>query len=203
MDRLIEGFRRFREGYWQEHEALFQKLASGGQSPRAMVIACADSRASPQTVFQTQPGEIFTVRNVANLVPPYQPDAAYHGTSAALEFAVRILEVQHIVVMGHSSCGGVGALLRGAEKGNDFILPWMDIAARAREEALAKAPHDPAAAQRLGEHGAIKVSLDNLLTFPWVSERVKSGLLELHGCHFDIEHGQLERLGRDGTFAAV
>jgi len=203
VDRLIEGFRRFRDGYWREHEPLFQKLAADGQSPRAMVIACADSRVSPQTVFQTGPGEIFTVRNVANLVPPYAPDAAYHGTSAALEFAVRILEVRHIVVMGHSSCGGIGALLRGADRGNDFILPWMGIAAKAREEALAAAPADPGSAQRLCEHGAIKVSLENLRTFPWVRERVENGLLELHGCHFDIEHGQLERLGRDGKFAGV
>ena len=203
MDRLIDGFRRFRDGYWREHQPLFEKLAAGGQAPRAMVIACADSRASPQTVFQTGPGEIFTVRNVANLVPPYAPDAAYHGTSAALEFAVRILEVRHILVMGHSSCGGVDALLRGADRGNDFILPWMGIAAKAREEALANAPAGTPAAQRLCEHGAIKVSLENLRTFPWVRERIDSGALELHGCHFDIEHGRLERLGPDGKFAAV
>jgi carbonic anhydrase len=192
MDRLIEGYRRFRETYWPEHRAVFEALAAG-QSPRAMVITCADSRVDPTLIFDAKPGEIFVVRNVANLVPPYAPDSDHHGTSAALEFAVRSLKVEHIIVLGHGQCGGIRALLQGGEQG-DFIGRWMEIAAEARARSLAAAGDAPGAAQHLCERESIRVTLDNIMTFPWVAERVHAGSLELHGWHFDIETGNLERL---------
>lgn len=203
MDRLIAGYRRFRQNYWHEHGDVFQELATKGQSPRAMVIACADSRADPQIIFQSAPGEMFVVRNVANLVPPYAPDAEYHGTSAALEFAVRILEVEHVVVLGHAGCGGIGALLRGADAGNDFVVPWMQIAASARAKVLAAAGAGSEEAQRLCELEAVKLSLANLMTFPWVRDKVEQAKLQLHGCYFDIERGDLLRLGEAGSFEGV
>ncbi len=192
MERLLEGYRRFREGYWTEHKHVFEALAAG-QSPRAMVITCADSRVDPQLIFDAQPGEIFCIRNVANLVPRYTPDMAHHGTSAALEFAVRSLKVEHIIVLGHANCGGIRALLEGGEQG-DFIGRWMEIAAPARERALAASVDAPETAAHVCERESIRVTVDNLMTFPWVAERVEAGLLQLHGCHFDIENGVLERL---------
>jgi carbonic anhydrase len=203
MDRLIKGFRQFRQNYWSEHHAVFQALATSGQSPRAMVIACADSRVDPQIIFQTSPGDTFVVRNIANLIPPYVPDAEYHGTSAALEFAVRSLRVEDIVVLGHSGCGGIGALLRGAHDGDDFVVPWMQIAAAARERALATAGGNAERAQRLCELEGVKVSLANLMTFPWVRDGVENSRLKLHGCYFDIEIGGLLRLGETGQFDAI
>jgi carbonic anhydrase len=197
MDRLIEGFRHFRQRYWREHREVYQVLAAGGQSPRAMIIACADSRVDPQIIFQTAPGEAFVVRNIANLIPPYHPDAEYHGTSAALEFAVRSLRVEDIVVLGHSGCGGIGALLRGAHDGDDFVVPWMQIAASARVRAL-EAANGPEQAQRLCELESVKLSLGNLMTFPWVRGGVEQRRLKLHGCYFDIENGDLLRLGDTG-----
>lgn len=191
MQRLIEGFQRFRQGYYAERQALYERLAVEGQRPRAMVIACADSRVDPQLLFQADPGELFVLRNVANLAPPYQPDAGYHGASAALEFAVKGLEVEDIVVLGHAHCGGVAALLRGAPGETDFIGPWMSIAAAARTLAAAAAPE---AAQRLCEHETVRISLRNLLTFPWIQDRVAAGRLRLNGCWFDLAAGELIQL---------
>jgi carbonic anhydrase len=205
VQRLIEGFRRFRETYYREHRAVFDALAAHGQWPRAMVIGCADSRVDPQLIFGAAPGDVFVVRNVANLVPPYKPNADYHGTSAALEFAVNGLQVEHIVVLGHARCGGVGALLRGPAPdagGDDFIGAWMSIAAPARERALA-AGGPAEAVQRACEHEAIRVSLGNLMTFPWVRGRVERGALALHGWYFDLEAGDLLRLGAGGAFESA
>ena len=204
MDALIEGYRRFRATGWQEHRRLFKELAARGQSPRALVITCSDSRLDPQLIFNTAPGEIFVVRNVAALVPPYEPDSNYHGTSAALEFAVRVLKVEHVIVMGHAQCGGIGALLRGAgEGGADFVRHWMEIATKARERALMMTEGDAERAQILCEHEAVKVSLEHLMTFPWVRERVEQNDLQLHGFYFGIDSGELLRLGKDGKFRAV
>ncbi len=205
MDRLIEGFRNFRQTLWPENRALFRALANRGQAPRVMVIACADSRVDPQLIFSAAPGEIFTVRNVANLVPPYAPNSDYHGTSAALEFAVRGLQVEDIVVLGHADCGGVRALLRGPNPTatSDFVDSWMRIAAPARQRALAKAGGDVELAQPICEHENVKVSLENLATFPWVRDRIASGKLTLHGCYFGIESGQLLRLDDQGRFNPV
>lgn len=201
MKRLIEGFRRFRESYDRDHRQVFEELAERGQSPSAMVVACSDSRVDPQLIFGAGPGEIFVVRNVANLIPPYAPDGHYHGTSAALEFAVLTLQVPNVIVLGHARCGGIGALLeRGDEARDDFVSAWMHIARPARDRALEAASGEPEQAQHLCEHEAIKVSLDNLLTFPWVRERVDAGTLRLHGWYFDIVTGAVTALGPHGTF---
>ncbi len=208
---LIEGYRRFRDTAWPEHRHRYEGLAERGQRPRTLVVGCSDSRVDPQLIFGAGPGELFVVRNVANLVPPYQPDSAYHGTSAALEFGVRGLEVLNLIVLGHGLCGGVAALMSGAplpgapmsdEPGHlsDFVLPWMRLAAPARERALACTPED---SQLEGEHAVVRLSLDNLRTFPWIAEREQAGLLALSGAHFDVRHGRLTVLQPDGRFLPV
>jgi carbonic anhydrase len=198
MDALIEGYRRFRAETWPQQRARFEALAAQGQSPQTMVIACSDSRVDPQMIFSAAPGELFVVRNVANLVPPYMPDAAFHGTSAAVEFGVRVLGVRELVVMGHALCGGVTALLEGTPpEAGDFVAGWMSIAAAARERVLRC---DPADRQEACEHEAVRITLANLLTFPWVAEAVAAGRLSLHGGHFGVATGRLMRLGADGAF---
>ena len=152
-----------------------------------MVISCCDSRLDPQMIFAAAPGDLLVVRNIANLVPPYQPDAVHHGTSAALEFGVCRLGVEQVVILGHSQCGGVRALLTGSVDG-DFIGSWMNIAAEARK-VTRLCPEDEA--QRVGELACIGVSLRNLMTFPWIRERVETGRLTLLGCFFDFETGNL------------
>lgn len=195
---LFAGYHQFRESIWPERRKLFQALARDGQKPHALVISCSDSRVDPAMVFGAGPGELFIVRNVANLVPPYKPDGDYHGTSAALEFAVRVLQVPHIIVLGHAMCGGVHALLNGfPDAAKDFVAPWMQIARQARTRALACDPVDP---QTACEQETVKLSLDNLMTFPWVAERVAEGSLRLHGGTFDIRSGLLALLAGDGTF---
>jgi carbonic anhydrase len=208
MNGLIEGYRVFRETIWPERRAAYEHLAEAGQTPTAAIIACSDSRLDPSAIFGAVPGGLFVVRNVANLVPPYAPDAAYHGTSAALEFAVRGLQVSMIVVMGHAMCGGVRALVEGAPGTlSDFVMPWMRIAERARERTLAcdspSGTWTPQDRLTACEHETVRVSIENLLTFPWIAERVASGQLTLHGAFYGIATGRLELLGEDGVFAAV
>jgi len=202
MDKMIEGYRRFLAKGWPARRALFQDLAEQGQNPRAMVIACADSRVDPGMIFDAGPGEIFVVRNVANLVPPYAPDGGQHATSAALEFGVRVLKVTDLVVMGHAMCGGVRALLTGvpAEAG-DFLAPWISVARAARGKVLRCT--DPDEAQERCEQEVVKLSLDNLMTFPWIAEPVRAGTLRLHGMRFEIRSGVLEALHTDGVFRPV
>lgn len=204
MDRLIEGFLCFRETYYERHRPLFDALARGGQSPQAMVISCCDSRVDPGRIFSTGPGEIFVVRNVANLVPPYAPDDAYHGTSAALEFAVKSLQVEHIIVLGHTRCGGVRALLN-EQAGGEFITPWMAMAKPAADRVLADAAGKTAdEVQRLCEQQTVRVSLANLMTFPWIRERVEAGKAFIHGWYFDLETGDLYWIDQTtGQFSAV
>ncbi|HEV3330224.1 MAG TPA: carbonic anhydrase [Bryobacteraceae bacterium] len=200
MKMLLAGYQRFRANGWPAQRKAFQSLARDGQSPKALVVACVDSRVDPAMIFDAAPGEILTLRNVANLVPPYAPDAAYHGTSAALEFAVRVLEVPHVMVLGHGQCGGVNALLNGAPgKAQEFVAPWMSIASPARDRALACSSVEER--QRCCEQEVIKVSLSNLMTFPWIAERVEAGKLELHGAWFAIYTGMLMTLQPDGSFA--
>jgi carbonic anhydrase len=200
MDRLIEGYRRFRAETWPREKARFEELAEQGQRPRTMVIACSDSRVDPQMIFSAGPGELFVVRNVANLVPPYMPDAAFHGTSAAVEFGVRVLGVRDLVVMGHALCGGVKALLEGVPPAaGDFVAGWITIAEKARAAALRC--DDPEAQQEAAEHEAVRISLANLMTFPWVAEAVAAGRLTLHGAHFGVATGRLLLLQPDGSFA--
>ena len=197
MDHLIKGYQRFRATEWPERRKQFEALAQG-QRPRVMVIGCADSRVDPAMVFDAGPGEIFTLRNVANLVPPYQPDGSLHGSSAAVEFAVRGLQVEAIIVLGHAMCGGIGALMAGdAAPMGEFLGPWMRIAASARNRVLRCDPADP---QLACEHEAVRLSLDNLMSFPFVAERVLDGRLQLLGGHFDIRTGVLTMLDREGVF---
>jgi carbonic anhydrase len=201
MDRLIAGYRRFRAEQWPERQVVFEDLADRGQSPRAMVIACSDSRVDPTMIFGAEPGELFILRNVANLVPPYEPDSAFHATSAALEFAIRVLEVPDLIVMGHAMCGGIKVLLDGAAgSAGDFLVPWMRIAEPARVRVLARSPADLETACGLE---AVKLSLEHLVTFPWIAERVAAGTLRLSGMSFDIRSGVLTMLQPDGTFAPV
>jgi carbonic anhydrase len=202
MDRLLQGYQRFRRDAWPDRRRLFEQLADRGQDPRAMVITCADSRVDPSMIFDTGPGELFVVRNVASLVPPYAPDTAHHGTSAALEFGVRVLNVPDLLVMGHALCGGIRALLEGPPpQVADFVAGWIAIAEPAKQRTLAHA--DKSHWQLRCEQEAVKLTLDTLLTFPWIKERVVSGKLQLHGAHFDIRSGELSLLGTEGEFAVV
>ncbi len=201
MDDLIAGYRRFRTTAWPERRRLFERLAERGQRPQAMVIACADSRVDPAMIFDAGPGEMFVVRNVANLVPPYAPDGGCHGTGAALEFGVLVLQVRHLIVLGHGLCGGIRALLEGGPApAGDFLGPWIAVAAPARARAMACATANP---QLAGEHAGIELSLANLLTFPWIAERVADGRLRLHGAHFDVGSGALALRQPDGSFVPV
>lgn len=193
--QLIEGFRRFRARHFDENEVQFRALVEQGQSPKVLVVACCDSRVDPALVLDCAPGDLFVVRNVANLVPPVESHGKYHGTSAALEFGVRTLGVQHIIVLGHARCGGIRALMnRDAEHENSFIDGWMELAEAARSEVLRElADASDSERERACERRAILGSLRNLKTFPWIRERVEAGELTLHGWYFDIEHGELLR----------
>ncbi len=201
MDDLIKGYRRFRAGTWRAERSRFEELSRLGQRPRALVIACSDSRTDPQMVFNAAPGELFVVRNVANLAPPYGPDEKPHGVSSAIEFAVRALRVREIVVLGHAMCGGIHALLNGAPAEiSDFVGQWVRIAEPARSRAMTAPPEQR---QDFCEHEAVRLSLQNLLTFPWIKSAVDAGELRLNGCFFDIRSGVLERLGADGIFHPI
>jgi carbonic anhydrase len=201
MDDLIAGYRRFRAGTWQAERTRFEALSRLGQRPRALIIACSDSRTDPQMVFNARPGELFVIRNVANIVPPYGPDDQPHGVSSAIEFAVRSLRVRDIVVLGHAMCGGIKALLEGApEEASDFVGQWVRIAEPARQRAMQAPPEER---QTICEHETVRLSLDNLMSFPWIKDAVEAGHTTLHGCFFGIQSGVLERLGEDGVFRPI
>ncbi|MGB9094454.1 MAG: carbonic anhydrase [Gallionella sp.] len=192
-DQLIAGFKRFRELTFADDETRFHDLVQFGQMPSTLVVGCCDSRVDPALILDCAPGDLFVIRNVANLVPPAENQGQYHGTSAALEFGVRNLAVQHIIVLGHAQCGGIHALLEGGvSSGDSFISEWMKIADAARqkiEQELSGASSE--ARHRACEKQAILVSLANLMTFSWIRERVELGRLALHGWYFDIERGEL------------
>ena len=199
---LIDGYRRFREQTWPGARSRYEALAERGQAPETLVIACSDSRVDPATVFDAGPGELFVVRNVAALVPPYQPDQGYHGTSAALEFAVRVLGVRRIVVLGHEHCGGVQAAVEGApDAARDFVEPWIGLA-RPTLDMLSRSD-DRSALLARAEQEVVRLSLANLRSFPWIAEALEAGRLELRGYRFAIRTGVLERLSEGGGFAAV
>jgi carbonic anhydrase len=191
---LLDGYRRFRANRFETARGRWQELAEG-QAPRAVVIACSDSRADPATIFDTNPGEIFVVRNVANLVPPFETGGGRHGVSAALEFAVTQLNIPEIIIMGHERCGGISAALTGQFHGapageGGFVHKWMsqidEPAARiSREYGTDEDAH------RLLEEVAIRQSLANLRSFPFVADREKNGTLKILGCHFSISDGEL------------
>ncbi len=197
---LIKGFRRFREQHFEHNDSLYQQLVKEGQTPKTLVVACCDSRVDPALVFECDPGDLFVIRNVANLVPPLEGHSGHHGTTAAIEYGVSTLGVKHIIVLGHAHCGGINALVKtgGVGTPGSYIDDWMCLVESARAEVIAEMPHAPLGEQeRACEQRAILVSLRNLMTFPWIRERVELGGLNLHGWYFDIEHGQL--LGYDAT----
>lgn len=196
VDPLIEGHLRFRANTWPAERDRYVALAQRGQNPETMVIACSDSRVDPQTIFGAGPGELFVVRNVAGLVPTYTPDAGYHGTSAALEFGVRVLKVARIAVLGHALCGGIRAMVEGAPGvARDFVEPWMRIA----EPALDAVPRQLSIDDMLHscELEVVRLSLANLATFPWIADAVSAGTLKLQGFRFDIRSGVLTTLIND------
>lgn len=208
VDELVDGYRRFIDGRYREEAALYGALAEQGQAPKVMVIACCDSRADPAAIFDARPGQLFVVRNVANLVPPFEPHGDYHGTSAALEFAVNGLGVETILVMGHGRCGGVRAYLDGFAEGaaqRGFIQRWMSLLKTAQTEAMREAAGQPIEAQAKAlEFASVRHSIDNLETFPFIKERAADGRLRLRGGYFDIADGKLLALdAASGRFTAV
>lgn len=196
-DRLLEGYASFRVGRFQSENQRYSRLAEAGQHPGVLVIACCDSRAAPELIFDASPGEIFVVRNVANLVPTYAPDGEYHGTSAALEFAVMGLHVKDIVVMGHGRCGGISAALQADSvplSPGDFIGKWISLLEKPVAECACH-PEDTAEERRLRlEHLSIVHSLANLRTFPCIQALEAKGRIRLHGAWFDIALGELHVL---------
>lgn len=195
LHRLLDGFDAFHQEYFQADDSLYEDLVNRGQTPKVMVVGCSDSRSDPAIITRAEPGDLFVVRNVAALVPPYIKDGYPHGTAAALEFGVRQLKVEHIIILGHSLCGGMN-LLSETSNGDDtpleFVKDWVDIAAEARE-AIAKLDKEtsPAARARAIEQQGIRVSLQNLSTYPWIADRVTQGKVSTHGWYFDFTHGAL------------
>lgn len=191
---LMAGWQRFRAGRFRDQRVLFERIAREGQRPRTAMVACCDSRVDPAIVFDCDPGDLFVVRNVANLVPPYEETGSYHGTSAALEYAVGVLGVRDIVVLGHSQCGGIRALVEGPPVGSEpmrFLTSWMSLAQEARAAAMTP-PRLPAEERAtLCERLAIRLSVRNLETFPAIRQRVEKGVLAVHGWHFDLHDGLL------------
>jgi carbonic anhydrase len=191
---FVAGFERFRAKHFAHDTTLFARLRQG-QNPSALVISCCDSRADPGMLLGAGPGDIFVVRNVGNLVPPYGDGAQMPGIRADIEFAVKSLNVAHIIILGHSGCGGIRALMDGEGITSDnyeFIGRWVGIARPVRERVLRDlADRSPAEQTRACEHGAIAQTLENLMTFPWIRERVERGELQLHGWYFDIDAGDL------------
>jgi carbonic anhydrase len=202
--RLSEGYKAFFYSRLRHERDRYEKLAAFGQKPEIMIVSCCDSRAAPEIIFDAAPGELFVVRNVANLVPPYRPDGEYHGTSAALEFAVQQLKVKHILVMGHGRCGGVEAFRAQAEGGElsplspgDFIGKWISLLEPAIRDVRCAVDARPEHRQRAMEEASIRNSLANLTSFPCVSILTGRGKLQLHGAWFDISSGELWVLDRD------
>lgn len=203
---LIDGYYRFRGNEWIDEREKWTELA-GGQTPKVMVIACSDSRVDPATIFGTRPGEVFVVRNVANLVPPFDPSGGLHGVSAAVEFAVTALKVEEILVLGHGQCGGVKASLSGALRDakpgeGGFVAEWIKLLDGAREKVVAEVGTGAEGQTALEKEG-VKVSIENLKTFPFVQAGLDAGTLSIEGAVFAIDDGKLMVLGQDGNFAAA
>jgi len=204
--RLIDGYGAFARGRLQSEQDRYRELAEHGQTPEIMVIGCCDSRVSPEVIFDARPGELFVVRNVANLVPPYETDGKYHGVSAALEFGVGVLKVKHIVILGHAHCGGVRAYAEDAEpiSPGDFIGRWMSLMAPAAEKVGARGSMSRADYLERMEKASIVNTLDNLMTFPRLRKLIERGAVKLHGAYFGVAKGELSVLDRaTGEFRPV
>lgn len=200
--RLLDGYASFRAGRYASEADRYRRLGEGMQNPSILIIACCDSRSAPETIFDSGPGEIFVVRNVANLVPPYTPDGGHHATSAALEFAVLSLGVRHIAIMGHGRCGGIRAAISETTplSHTDFIGSWTrpikDVVGLVpKRDEVTDAEHE-----RMIERASLENSMANLRTFPWVRMKESSGELSLHGVWFDISMGELHAFD-EGTSA--
>ncbi|PIZ04674.1 MAG: carbonate dehydratase [Gammaproteobacteria bacterium CG_4_10_14_0_8_um_filter_38_16] len=182
MKKILQGYFEFREKYATGDHSIMQQLALRGQKPNVMIVACCDSRVDPSLILQCDPGDLFVVRNVANIVPPYECDEKHHGTSAALEFGLCYLHVQHLIILGHSQCGGIEALIHGENlKQNDFISNWVSLIDTHTHEN-----NIDACAKR-----ALNISYQNCLTFPWIKDRVEKNKLEIHRWFFDIQSGEI------------
>lgn len=204
--RLTEGYRAFLTGRLPTEQSRYRALAEHGQSPEIMVIGCCDSRVSPEVIFDAGPGELFVVRNVANMVPPYAPDGAYHGVSSALEFAVQALKVKHVVVLGHAQCGGVRAFAEGGPplSPGDFIGKWMELLAPAARKLGPRGDMPLSVYAAELEQASLQVALDNLMTFPCVRILVERGKLALHAAYFGVATGELMAYdAAHGAFAPV
>ncbi len=204
--RLIDGYGAFTAGRLQSEQHRYRELAERGQMPEIMVIGCCDSRVSPEVIFDAGPGELFVVRNVANLVPPYEQDGKYHGVSAALEFGVGVLKVKHIVVLGHAHCGGVRAYAEDAApiSPGDFIGRWMSLMAPAAEKVGARGDLTRDEYLTRMEQASVANSLDNLMTFPRLRKLIERGSVTLHGAYFGVAKGELAVLDRaTGEFHPV
>lgn len=191
--RFISGFRKFQHKYFGAHPELFVQLQKK-QNPKTLMIGCSDSRVDPAILTGCDPGDLFIVRNIANLVPPFECDSGHHGVSAAIEFAVCALEVRQIIILGHSGCGGINALMHdhAPHSEADFVGHWMQIAEPAKQQVFAEMPHKTTDEKvRACEMASIIISLDNLMTFPFIAERVEDGRLALAGWYFDIGSGVL------------
>lgn len=191
--RMVAGYRRFRDRFFNEETDVYSKLSTGGQRPKTLMIACSDSRVDPAILFALSPGEIFVVRNVANLVPPFESNMGFHGVSAAIEFAVVNLEVENIIILGHRQCGGIRSLFQPeAIREGGFVAQWMTIAKEAKDKVISKlGPADIDTLCRECERESIVTSIENLKTFPFVSEAVVKRGLQLIGIYFDLENGHL------------
>ena len=207
-ENMIDRYKRFRHRHFVPNADQYEELATYGQNPDTMMISCCDSRVDPETIFNAMPGELFVVRNVANLVPPYETAGRYHGVSTAIEFAVLNLRVKHIIVMGHSGCGGIRAALdqsAAIQTEAMFISRWMSMLDDARLKVLASHQMAPQAAKQQSlEKECVKTSIKNLRTFPFVHDRETKGKLGLHGAYFDIASGTLQVLNHSrGEFFAL
>lgn len=193
IKQLVEGFHKFRTKYFVKDTELFEHLNAEGQTPKTLVIGCSDSRVDPALLLQAKPGDIFVIRNVANLVPPYEVGGGFHGVSSAIEFAVNFLKVENIVVLGHEHCGGIHALLSNDHSKNDsFISSWVKIAAEAKIEVLKELPNAPIKEQLDAcTKKAVLISMENLMSFPFIQERMKNHSLKLYGWFFELQAGKL------------
>jgi carbonic anhydrase len=197
IENLLEGYQRFHEHYYnRESNVLFEDLVRWGQRPKILMVACSDSRVDPALVLNAQPGDLFMIRNVANLIPPFEDDQAYHGTSAALEFGICVLGIRHVVLFGHTQCGGIQSLLESSTQEplqKNFITKWMELA-RPAHQAILDFHADRSLEEKTklcGQYSLIN-SLKNLLTFPWINERVHQKTLHLHAWNLDLAKGKLE-----------
>ncbi len=194
IEKFIRGFQQFQQKYFSDQQDLFDDLRRG-QKPKTLLIGCCDSRADPALLTGSDPGDMFVIRNVANLIPPFQIGNTVQGVSSAVEFAINALNVERVIVLGHQHCGGIRALMQGTSKAvspSGFVERWMSLADAARERVLAELPnHSPDAQLRAAELASILVSLQNLLTYPWIADKVERNELSVHGWYFDIDRGAL------------